>query len=269
MQKHLYVLLSIAMLSLTATDLNKCSVNNKRPQYSFISMPCSGSYQLMRCILLLESSKETTNVQENWPNRVGNTQHLIFNKKNSDFLLKNQTKIIVNIRHPYDRLISYAKVWKDRKKDPRSLSKIAYQLIDKSYGYYFPLEKNSKDLDNYKAINFCEQYDYYMPWIRDPQWLHNTNLLIIRFENLVGPKGGGNLETQVAEIKKIARFLEIPLSEKRLAFIIENLWGNTFSFKKNKKVKQWKNYFTQEHYLKLKETGVDLIVSELGYPINI
>lgn len=42
-------------------------------------------------------------------------------------------------------------------------------------------------------------------------WLDNPDCLVVRFENLIGPKGGGSVERQQAELKKMASYLDLDI----------------------------------------------------------
>ena len=77
---------------------------------------------------------------------------------------------------------------------------------------------------------------------------------IIKFENLVGVKGGGSLERQQAEIYRIADFLDLEITPSEMDFITENLHGlrpvdqrrRVQTFRKGR-IGQWKEYFKPEH----------------------
>lgn len=95
------------------------------------------------------------------------------------------------------------------------------------------------------------------------KWLHDPKILVIRFEDLVGEKGGGSKEKQVQTIKNIAQFLEIELSDDKIEKICQSLWGGTWTFRKGT-IGQWKEKFTEEHVRLFKEyLGQDLI--DFGY----
>ncbi len=63
----------------------------------------------------------------------------------------------------------------------------------------------------------CKNMKYYLPRVKFP--------CIVKFENLIGPKGGGSLETQKNEIRKIAGSIGISLSTKELDYLCDNLFG--------------------------------------------
>ncbi len=56
--------------------------------------------------------------------------------------------------------------------------------------------------------------------------ISDSNVFVLRFEELIGPEGGGSLETQVQAITRLASELQVPLTESKLNFIRNNLFGN-------------------------------------------
>jgi len=88
--------------------------------------------------------------------------------------------------------------------------------------------------------------------------------LVVKFENLVGPKGGGDLYLQRLEINKIANYLNITLNEQQLNYICTNLWGYGDTFRKGI-IGDWKNYFTEEIKEEFIERGGGIVLIENGY----
>lgn len=70
-----------------------------------------------------------------------------------------------------------------------SIKIISLKLTTECGNFYFPGE--FKD----KISNFAEQYYYYIPW------LNYLDVLIVKFEDLIGPKGGEILDQQQKDIK--------------------------------------------------------------------
>lgn len=108
------------------------------------------------------------------------------------------------------------------------------------------------------------------------QYCNNPHNLITRYENLVGPHGGGTEEDQRLEILKIANFIGFDISEDQLVALSLELYGNENDpFGKDKlhkfkstfhkgQVGNWRYHFKEEHKELFKEKfGEDLII--LGY----
>ncbi len=96
--------------------------------------------------------------------------------------------------------------------------------------------------------------------IRMLKFFQKFNTCIIKFENIVGEKGGGTHQAQIKEIDKICAFLEIPINNSQIEYIIENLFGlrsndygtksvgkaldNTFH---DGQIGKWKTHFNEEN----------------------
>jgi len=92
--------------------------------------------------------------------------------------------------------------------------------------------------------------NYIKPCI-DISEFHNT--VLIKFENLVGPKGGGNKLSQINEVEKIASVYGIDLPRTQTVRICDcvfgvddlvNKWNNTF---RSGQIGSWKNHFEESH----------------------
>ncbi len=94
-------------------------------------------------------------------------------------------------------------------------------------------------------------------------WQKCPNAYLTTYEKLVGPKGGGDAAVQRKEIRNIANFLELPLTEEEMTNIISKLYGGSGTFR-NGKIGSWKTEFTKEHVALFKAVGQDLLM-ELGY----
>lgn len=96
------------------------------------------------------------------------------------------------------------------------------------------------------------------------------NRLLVRFEDLVPEfAGGSSNEIKVEVLKSICSFAEKETSEEKISSVIDNLWGNTWSFRKTdtKKVRQWEKYFEPKHIKLFQKKFNDLLLS-LGYESN-
>jgi hypothetical protein len=98
------------------------------------------------------------------------------------------------------------------------------------------------------------------------RWMQDPSVLVIRFEDLVGPKGGGDLQRQRTAIKALAKHIKCPLTDAQIDQIADSIFGNTPTFREGK-IGSWKNHFTPYHIEFCKEVlGRELI--ELGYENN-
>ncbi len=245
-------------LLLLASFLTACT--HAHIPFRIISLPVTGTHLLEKTIsMILEP-------HGGWDNPGLSTFHAMGTQKEIEKSLKARHKIIFNMRDPRDRIISYAFKLKSYK--PQLCKDIQHDSIETlsldvmrhygamTYKYLTPRAHYYKDMGD-----FSEYYRAYFPWFKYPQ------LLIVYFENLVGPQAGGSTERQINEIKRIATFLEAPVSDEEAAKIAENIYGDTASFR-NPQIGIWKKYFGRKHKRAFKSTIMAKFLINFGYAEN-
>ncbi|MEM6262746.1 MAG: sulfotransferase domain-containing protein [Bacteroidota bacterium] len=100
----------------------------------------------------------------------------------------------------------------------------------------------------------------YLGWISDP------DTLAVKFEELVGARGGSTDELRFETIRKIVNHLEIEMSDSEIKsrFSNESLNPSTTRTFNKGKMRQWEEKFTPEHKQAFKAVAGDLLI-ELGY----
>lgn len=98
-----------------------------------------------------------------------------------------------------------------------------------------------------------EQSLYYDGFMRENieegcRLLNRENIVVIRFEDLVGPKGGGNKERQHAAIRRIALSLEQELKEDQVETIGEKMFGASTTFRKGQ-IGSWEGKYNESNLL--------------------
>lgn len=94
-------------------------------------------------------------------------------------------------------------------------------------------------------------------------WMKNPSTLLLRFEDLVGVKGGGDLDRQKDTIRSLAEYIQYPLSNAQIDCIANSLFGETATFRKGQ-IGSWQENFSDYHKEIFKQImGKELI--ELGY----
>jgi len=78
------------------------------------------------------------------------------------------------------------------------------------------------------------------------RFVKEPGTLLCKFENLIGPAGGGDAKLQREEVKKILAFLEIQLSDEKLEKVLGELFGGTRTFNKGQ-IGRWKKAFTRKN----------------------
>ncbi len=167
-------------------------------------------------------------------------------------------KVILIIRDPRDVVVSmyyyFGKGYAKELGIPfEERDTIISNIIKYWYAAGTPAAQNSSN----GRLAMLNNYDSYL------NWQHYPGAMITTFEKLIGSRGGGNGHMQKNEILRIARFLEISLTDVEITHIQANLFGGTSTFREGK-IGSWKDHFTKEHVALFKERGGDLLM-RLGY----
>lgn len=83
--------------------------------------------------------------------------------------------------------------------------------------------------------------------------LQNPEILVVRFEDLVGSRGGGSDQAQQEAILKIVDFMGMRLSDAALGKIQENLFGSTTTFRKGQ-IGSWREEFSDQNNFLFEQT---------------
>ena len=142
--------------------------------------------------------------------------HLPYSKDMEEFLVRKGFKVAHIIRDPRSLVASY----------------INHVMRDPNYPYHNKI----KSLKTIRArVEFILNGDNCKPFILSPLadrlnnaygWVDSflSNVCVVRFEDLIGPNGGGDRESQVNAIRKIIRFLEIDLSEVEISRVADRVF---------------------------------------------
>lgn len=107
-----------------------------------------------------------------------------------------------------------------------------------------------------------ERLDDYLGWIGWPL------ALTCRFEDLIGPRGGGDAHRQLELIESVGRFINRPVSREQAQDIAAAVWSpKSITFRKGK-IGDWVNHFGPQHKQALKKRVGHHLVS-LGYETDL
>lgn len=171
--------------------------------------------------------------------------------KDQDSLFKKK-KLFVNVRDPRDVCISSAYFFNKELKallgnEATFEEKLAYvittpQLHDGLHDFFGPqvLYKNSFHL-----------IDTFHP-------------MVIHFEDLVGPKGGGKKEAQVHVIQEVGKRIGTFLTEEQAADVGERIYGDSLTFRDGH-IGSWKGHFNDRIIKLFKESYLNEVLVRLGY----
>ncbi len=110
------------------------------------------------------------------------------------------------------------------------------------------------------ATRIDDFYNRFLPWRMC------GNVCVVRFEDLVGPNGGGSAQAQRDSIRKIAQHIGIDLSEDDISDIMAKIFGKGLTFRRGK-IGAWRSHFSENHKKLFKQVAGDLLF-ELDYEKN-
>jgi hypothetical protein len=113
------------------------------------------------------------------------------------------------------------------------------------------------ELGGRRLQSLDERYGQFLGWGRD------GGAVMVKFEDLVGPGGGGSAGAQRLAVGRVAKHLGIPVDERAMDQVGENLFGVGRTFRKGQ-VGGWREEFSEEHERAAGEVVGPLLV-ELGY----
>lgn len=187
--------------------------------------------------------------------------HIPFDKKFSNYLSKHNIKVFFIIRDPRDMCISMLKHIQSR---PRHFG----------YNYLFKtLKSNSDRIDfiikgfvNEKKREFVGINKMYSSMLN---WQDNKYSCFLKYEDLVGKQGGGQIKKQIHSIKKIFDKLSINrgnLDTNFFEFVGRESYGKSGTFRKGK-IANWKNVLKNKDIITFKKNINDLLI-KLKYESN-
>jgi hypothetical protein len=95
-------------------------------------------------------------------------------------------------------------------------------------------------------------------------WLDREDVCVVRFEALVGPRGGGTKEEQISELGRMAAFLRPDLDRDGLAEAADGLFDPSSPTFRSGQAGDWRQHFLPEDVEAFKDVAGDLLI-RLGY----
>jgi hypothetical protein len=274
---YLFLLLCICIFS---------SLFAKTEVMYFITMRKAGTHLLEKYLRLLttktdeEYRKLNNSIENRYVRSVSGKnlqirfKHLCDNNLNMHQIAAEIKKILL-IRDPRDVLLSSIYFIPKMPKSSKDLDALRFikswaplSLEDKITSMI--TQQPPEEIENYlswtckkKQILFPCMYVFVGQFPLALKWLEQPNTLLIRFEDLVGPMGGGSKEAQYLAMQRIADFIGYPFDEEVYNKISADLFGKSRTFRSGK-IGGWKEAFTEEHKELFKER-YSQILDGLGY----
>jgi hypothetical protein len=236
------------------------------------SIPKSGTNVLLRTLYLIpglrrklhktlvQNSKDTSKVICSLRKGEICSSHIKYTKELSILIGNRGIKHIIIIRDPRDIVVSSAMyiTYKDKR----------HRLND-----YFINKLNTDEEritasilgisgeqigDGVDSLSMLEHIKGYLAWMQD------NGCLFVKFEDLIGSKGGGTDFLQEKVLDKMLDFLEMEIPEKTKKHIMRNIFNpGSRTFVKGQ-IGGWKNILTQ-HQIGLLKERLGTYILDLGY----
>lgn len=229
-------------------------------EYITLTMPKSGTHLLGKVFHLFEELgyqfPNGTGAHLSHPGHPNNIHPNIkpyLRKVKKLILIRDFRDVLVSAVFWYDRNYSNVPYWNSI---PSFDEKLLALIEERVPGNLSFLSKNLEILDLFTNKSSLYYSDY----------------TIIKFEKLIGVKGGGTYEDQVEELGKFAEYFGFNLTAEDFDYIAENLHGirpqDTCGQTYRKGViGEWKRYFKPHHIRAFnKRFGADLV--KWGYEIE-
>ena len=96
------------------------------------------------------------------------------------------------------------------------------------------------------------------------RWVESPNTLALKFEQLIGPSGGGDLAAQKEAIAKVLEFLDFECSDSRVMWIADNLFYRKAETFNKGTIARWKSELGSDS-VKLANERLGDLIGALGY----
>ena len=155
--------------------------------------------------------------------------HLAYNEELEKLLNEYSYKQLLLIRDPRDVLISYSYYVKSNKKH------LFYNYFkDFNLDQTCELLINGGFFNGFKILPFANAYESVTKWMEEKKLI---DVLSLKFENLVGKKGGGKDEDSSESLESIRKFLGVKIKIDNNK--INSIFGNSHTFRQGK-INNWK-----------------------------
>ena len=178
--------------------------------------------------------------------------HLEYDLELSRYIEENNFKMILVVRDPRQVLVSHYKY----------VTEIDTNHI--TYKYFNSLLNDAERIS--AIINGVDGVVEPLSQVfkKYSLWKNNSNCLIVRFEDIIGSKGGGEDSSQHKTITSILNHLDIKVSYIEFEYICDNIYNsNSPTFRKGK-LDGWKNELSTDHLKSIKNDLGDWLI-EFGY----
>lgn len=177
--------------------------------------------------------------------------HLPHSEEAERFLAENNFALALMIRDPRDVLVSYYYFARLKK---RHSHHAVYNRLGEEEALRVAI-KGHPELGVNRGI--AGRIGPYLPWLRE-------RVHLVRFEDLVGERGGGSGAAQRQAVEGLAALLGIELTEAQRNRICESLGRPRGRTLRKGRIGAWRTHFTEDHKRLFKEEAGQYLI-DLGY----
>lgn len=184
--------------------------------------------------------------------------HVPYSKDFAQLIKQFDFKHLLIIRDPRDVLVSF--IHYVLKQDGHYL-RTDFLNLDKNDRVILSIKGGYAPLCKVNVMGILEAFRLIM------KWKQSSNVLMVRFEDLIGIKGGGTIDAQYNCIKEICKYLQIDADDRFITQICENAFNTkSHTFRKGQ-IGAWRNELTHEQ-LKVFQENVGTLLNDLGYDLK-
>jgi hypothetical protein len=183
--------------------------------------------------------------------------HMYFYQEILRIINENQLKTITIVRDPRDVCVSDA-----------------FHILKRSdhrlHPYYSKMSEDERLMASIVGMSSSQlggdppssdigfHYRHYLGWVKDGAGL------VVKFEDLVGERGGGTDQAQMETVTKISKYLGLGLSRQKLIALCGNLfWTKARTFRKGQ-IGTWRQHFRPAHMKAFRDV-VGTVMEDFGY----
>ncbi len=248
--------------------------------FALFTIPKSGSHLILKTLYFLtgfspEWHMEAPNVIQLYEKQKFPYVHICLPEKLKTFYYASPTiRQIVGVRDLRDVCVSIIfqirkGTWPGFTSNPSKIKAFKKLSFDAQLMYVINYEYDTSE-------NILLQLSIAKVANQSKEWLQKPGVFICRFEDLIGPQGGGNGDVQKETLRKLAAHIGIALTSTEVEEVAAHLYGNEENpfgdneFKnyqstfREGKIGSWKTAFKAQHKKAFKERLGDALIA-LGY----
>jgi sulfotransferase 6B1 len=258
---------TLERFGLTPSKLSRRITNSGAPSVLCVSIPKAGTHLLERALCLhprlyrkLLPTRSNSSLKR-WGGldgllakvRPGQVlaSHLRFDPAFLEVLDRRHVPVIFLVRDPRDLVISQVN-YVARRSDHRF-----GPLFAQRAGFHERLELAIAGDPEHRLRSVGQRLEVYADWLR-------SNALVVRFEDLVGPGGGGDADRQAETVRAIYRHIQLPIDDAFVTKVSGRLFSSESPTFRKGTIGQWRTVFDDE-LKELFEHTAGHMMSAYGY----